>query len=357
MNFQNIPPVPNKKDLIDLAFGKARLKGKKKLFGDRIQVLRTRETMKIDIIKNDLVQRLQRILDTFPATEKMPLFYQKLLKLTLDYSELKKSLGAVNWAIGKIRFFQQEYVRKIIKERNESTINPIAKQFYGRVSSILQQVNSNLVYLDGCRKMMKSYPDIKEMFTVCLYGFPNVGKSTLLNKLTGSKAEVAAYAFTTKGINSGFLEISGTKVQFLDVPGTLARDEKMNNIELIAELVAKELADIIIYVFDLSEYCGYSLKKQKRLFQNLGKKQRVFVYLSKLDILEDGIPKDWKIKHNSIEELKEKIFAIVEEKVKEKKLMEEERRLEEENREIGLDSQEDLIEDTLEDDDFDLEED
>ncbi|MFH1276147.1 MAG: GTPase [Candidatus Woesearchaeota archaeon] len=313
MNFQNIPPVPNHKELIDLAFSRARNKIMKKYIGDRLLLLKTRETTKLDVIKDDLVHRLQKVLDTFPETEKLPEFYQVLMKLTLDYPQLKKSLGAVNWAIQKVRSFQKDFVRKIIKEQNQSRVNPLAKQFYGRVSSIIKQINSNLVYLEGCRRMMRSYPDIKEMFTVCIYGFPNVGKSTLLNKLSGTKAEVAEYAFTTKGINSGFLKIDGKrKVQILDVPGTLARDEKMNNIEMIAELVVKELADIIIYVFDPSEYCGYGLKKQKRLYQNLGKKKPVYVYFSKLDLLEDSdVLKDLKVKHYSLEELQEKIMSMI----------------------------------------------
>ena len=100
---------------------------------------------------------------------------------------------------------------------------------------------------------MRTYPDVKEMFTVCIYGFPNVGKSTLLNKLTTSKATVAAYAFTTKEINAGYFTVEDKKIQVFDVPGTLARENKMNYIELQAELVVKELADIIIYVFDVSE--------------------------------------------------------------------------------------------------------
>lgn len=161
---------------------------------------------------------------------------------------------------------------------------------------------------------MRTYPDVKEMFTVCIYGFPNVGKTTLLNKLTGTKAEVAAYAFTTKSINSGYFTINEAKVQVLDVPGTLAREEKMNNIELQAELVRKELASVIIYVFDLSEQAQYAVKRQEQLFRKLGKEKKVLVYFSKMDLMEADSLADYVKKYKPLDvvKLKEKIGKLVE---------------------------------------------
>lgn len=158
---------------------------------------------------------------------------------------------------------------------------------------------------------MKTYPDIKEMFTVCIYGFPNVGKTTLLNKLTGTTAKVAAYAFTTVTINSGHMKLAGETIQVLDVPGTLARKEKMNLIELQADLVLKELASVIIYVFDISEYGGYSVKKQEQLLQNLKKDKRLLVYISKTDLVEPSVVQQFNYKHYSFEQLKEEISKIL----------------------------------------------
>ena len=338
MNFQTIPPVPKVKELLDLAFGKARTKGHKKLKGDRIQILKTRETTKLDIIKDDLRQRLDKVVKSFPAIDQLPVFYQKLLRLTLDYVQLKKSLGAMAWAKAKISLLHKEHVRKIVQERSSAQINPTAKQFYGRVSSVLRQIQPNLASLEAARRTMKQYPDIKEMVTVCIYGFPNVGKSTLLNNLTGSKAKVEAYAFTTTGINAGYLQVHSKdeehskdevypkdkasskhaawpKIQLLDVPGTLAREDKMNNIERIAELAVQELAHEVIYVFDITEYCGFSIQQQLELFHRLEKNRNVLVYISKADLQDQAAIDAWAsehhITHYSLAQLQQKIAGLV----------------------------------------------
>ncbi|KAJ1563358.1 Developmentally-regulated GTP-binding protein 2, partial [Cladochytrium tenue] len=56
---------------------------------------------------------------------------------------------------------------------------------------------------------------------VALIGFPSVGKSTFLSKMTGTKSEVAAYEFTTLTCIPGKIHYNGADIQLLDLPGII----------------------------------------------------------------------------------------------------------------------------------------
>ncbi len=344
MNFEKLPPVENSKVLLDIAFRKAREKEQQKKFqGSWLQIIKRKESFKLDIVKDDIVSKLEKILTQFPQTEVLPQFYIKLMKLTLEFPELKKSLGAANWASRRIRMLHKEYIGKINRTPEQPQIRKASTEFYGRVSSTLKQIDPNLKYLEESRRIMRTYPDIKEMFTVCIYGFPNVGKSTLLNKLSSTKAKTAAYAFTTKTINAGYMMVDGNKIQVLDLPGTLARPEKMNNIEMQAELVLEELAKVVIFVFDVSGSSGYPVDKQVQLLKKI-KDKKPLIYVSKTD-LPDGVPgKDFLYKYLTFEELKEELEKLAKKAAKEESALKAEEAEKEARRSA---SEEPLKEETL----------
>jgi len=319
MNFNKIPPVPTSTQILDITFRKAREHGQQKnLKGNWLQIIRAKEALKLDVVKDSICNKLEGILSSFPQTYDLPAFYQRLLELTLEPALLKKGLASLVWAEQQIKKFQKEYVHRVIKEKDPQRVKLLSGQAYGRISSVLKQISPQLEYLEESRQIMRTYPDIKEMFTVCVYGFPNVGKTSLLNKLSGTKAKVAAYAFTTKSINSGFININGHPVQILDVPGTLARPEKMNLIELQAELVLEELAKVIIFVLDLTQSCGYTLKQQEELLKKVRKQKKVLLYLSKKDITPQEVLDEFTLKYYSLEEIKEILGKMVEQEAKEK---------------------------------------
>ena len=65
--------------------------------------------------------------------------------------------------------------------------------------------------------------------------------------------------------------------------------EEMNEIEKKSVLALDYLANIIIYVIDVTETCGYSIKEQENLLNNIRKlfKKEIILYFSKSDLFKE----------------------------------------------------------------------
>src|SRR6201992_3163555 len=86
--------------------------------------------------------------------------------------------------------------------------------------------------------------------SVGFIGFPSVGKSTLMSRLTGQHSEAAAYEFTTLTTVPGQVMYNGAAIQMLDLPGIIqgAKDGKGRGRQVIA--VAKT-CHLIFIVLDV----------------------------------------------------------------------------------------------------------
>jgi small GTP-binding protein len=96
---------------------------------------------------------------------------------------------------------------------------------------------------------------------IALVGFPSVGKSTFLSKITRTKSEVAAYAFTTLTAIPGVLEYGGAEIQILDLPGIIegAAEGKGRGRQVIS---AAKTSDLILMILDATKKA-----EQRRLLE------------------------------------------------------------------------------------------
>eukprot|EP01119_Soliformovum_irregulare_P016411 TRINITY_DN473_c0_g1_i1.p1 TRINITY_DN473_c0_g1~~TRINITY_DN473_c0_g1_i1.p1 ORF type:complete len:365 (+),score=104.72 TRINITY_DN473_c0_g1_i1:36-1130(+) len=87
---------------------------------------------------------------------------------------------------------------------------------------------------------------------VAMIGFPSVGKSTLLTKLTETESVAAAYEFTTLTCVPGVIKYKGAKIQLLDLPGIIegAAQGKGRGRQVIA---VGKTADVVLMMLDATK--------------------------------------------------------------------------------------------------------
>jgi nucleolar GTP-binding protein len=106
--------------------------------------------------------------------------------------------------------------------------------------------------------------------TLLVTGFPNVGKSSFVNKVTRADVEVQPYPFTTKSLFVGHTDYHYLRWQVIDTPGILDHSlEERNTIEMQAITALAHLRACILYMMDVSEQCGHTFEEQISLFENI----------------------------------------------------------------------------------------
>jgi nucleolar GTP-binding protein len=112
------------------------------------------------------------------------------------------------------------------------------------MAGIIKRQKDPLAYLDQVRQHLARLPAIEvNTRTLILAGYPNVGKSSFMNKVTRADVDVQPYAFTTKSLFVGHMDYKCTSLhaqltidlrwQVIDTPGILDHPlEEMNTMYL-----------------------------------------------------------------------------------------------------------------------------
>ncbi len=291
MNFQNLQKIENPDFYLDVAFRRGKAEAvktrKKVLEKDHIRRAAIIESERIKSVDKVLQGDLKAILEHFPKLEELSPFYKELAKCSIDYHKVRQSLGAVKWATEQAGKLMKLHYGRIRSSKDIKTLFVHKKSYYGRVSSTLKQIKEELASIEAARKILKKFPAIKtDIQTIVIAGYPNVGKTTLLRALTGSEPKIASYPFTTQNLMLGYAIIEGRKIQIIDTPGLLDRPiEKRNKIELQSILALKHLANMIIFLVDPTESCGYDIDDQVGLLDSVDQlfNLPVTVAINKLD--------------------------------------------------------------------------
>lgn len=300
--FNNFYHVPNSQELLDIAF-KRGMKSSAQVSQNAPILIKAKkkESKRIKVAVEVLIKKIFKIIESVPIIDELPDFYKELASILVDVDKLRLTLGKLNGILPILRKVQGEIIRQLKRIEIPKDGDRLRRAAFGRISSIINKQNRNLEYLNTIRGSLQQIPSIDyTMPCVVIAGYPNVGKSSIVKNIsTNKRIEIREYPFTTKQLKMGHLDIEKRfekiKIQCLDTPGILDRPmSKRNKIELQAVLALRLISDLILFIFDPTPACGYDIKSQIELFNeikdNFSKdgEVEILIVFNKMDLAKDS---------------------------------------------------------------------
>merc|ERR1712013_829455 len=248
---------------------------------------------KVKFTQTNFSEKLSMILTEFPKLEDIHPFYADLINVLYDKDHYKLALGQINTARHLIDSVSKDYVRLLKFGDSLYRCKQLKRAALGRMATIMRRQNQSLQYLEQVRQHLSRLPTIDpNTRTLLITGFPNVGKSSFINKITRADVEVQPYAFTTKSLYVGHTDYKYLRWQVVDTPGILDHPlEDRNTIEMQAITALAHLRAAVLYFLDPSEQCGHTLEQQKSLYDSirpLFNNKPLIVVANKMDVVKRG---------------------------------------------------------------------
>lgn len=217
---------------------------------------------------------------------------------------------------GRIDLIEAEGVMDLINSKTEQSRKMAVNQISGKVSLLIKSLRQELIEILANIEVNIDYPEyedievmtnsilkprindirekiikiikesengriIKEGIKTVIIGKPNVGKSSLLNKLIEEdKAIVTDVAGTTRDIVEGTLNVDGILLNIIDTAGIRNTDDKVEKIGVMKSLSLIDTADLILFVLNNNEVIN---EEEKRILEKIRKKPHIII-INKIDL-------------------------------------------------------------------------
>lgn len=245
---------------------------------------------KVKFTQENYHERLTQIVDGFPHLDDIHPFYADLINVLYSRDHYKLALGQITTARSLIDSIAKDYLRMLKFPDSLYRCKQLKRAALGRMCTVVKKLSASLLYLEQVRQHLSRLPSIDPSTrTLLITGFPNVGKSSFVNKISRANVDVQPYAFTTKSLHVGHTDFQYMRFQAIDTPGILDHPlEDRNTIEMQSITALAHLHCTVLFFVDISETCGYSLEKQISLFKNiqlLFSNKPLLIVATKIDLL------------------------------------------------------------------------
>ena len=194
-----------------------------------------------------------------------------------EKSAVAQLKGAMREAVLSCReriLYETAYIEAALDDPEHYDLTGYGEELYGKLSKILAELKKLYNTSDDGKIM-------REGIATVILGRPNVGKSTLMNVLSGTDtAIVTEIAGTTRDVLEEKISIGGVPLRMMDTAGIRSTEDIIEKIGVEKALKCAENADLILYVLDAAS--PFSVEDRELLAKLSGKK--MIVLLNKSDL-------------------------------------------------------------------------
>ena len=170
----------------------------------------------------------------------------------------KARIQSINQLEGKLTKVIREFRQELLELLANVEVNIDYPEYEDievvTIENIKDRVKSMKESLSEIIKESETRKIIKEGINVAIVGKPNVGKSSILNRLIGeNKAIVTDVAGTTRDIVEGSITLNGIMLNFIDTAGVRDTKDIVEQVGVEKSIEQIEKADLVILVLNNNE--------------------------------------------------------------------------------------------------------